>query len=95
MCLRGVCLGQIAHSLLWITTLTLISAIPSLPWSYYYTFVLEEKHGFNKSTRKLWVLDTLKTYVLMAAFGLPILAAFFKIIEWSGKSFVPFLMVFM
>ena len=22
--------------------------ITALPWSYYYTFVLEEKHGFNK-----------------------------------------------
>lgn len=24
------------------------STITSLPWSLYYTFVLEEKHGFNK-----------------------------------------------
>lgn len=80
---------------MWITILSLASALPSIPWSYYSTFVLEEKHGFNKSTRKLWIMDQLKTYALLAALGLPFLAGFLWIIEWAGKSFVPFLMVFL
>ncbi|OXG22415.1 STE24 endopeptidase [Cryptococcus neoformans Tu259-1] len=85
----------IVRSLAWITILTLSIAIPGLPWSYYQTFVLEEKHGFNKSTRALWVTDTLKSYVLVALLGLPVLAGFLKIIELSGKSFVPWLMLFL
>ncbi|AAW42768.1 hypothetical protein CNBD1440 [Cryptococcus deneoformans B-3501A] len=85
----------IVRSLVWITILTLSTAIPGLPWSYYQTFVLEEKHGFNKSTRTLWVMDTLKSYLLFALLGLPVLAGFLKIIELSGKSFVPWLMLFL
>ncbi len=88
-------LGQITHSLIWITTLTIISTIPSLPWNWYYTFVLEEKHGFNKSTVKLWISDQIKTMGLLAVIGLPLLAAFLRIIEWAGRSFVPWLMLFL
>lgn len=75
--------------------LTVVSAAPSLPWSYYYHFVLEERYGFNKQTVRLWAMDQIKSYALGAAIGLPILAAFLKVIEWAGKGFVPFLMLFM
>ncbi|WWC67541.1 uncharacterized protein I206_101450 [Kwoniella pini CBS 10737] len=85
----------ITHSLTWMTVLTLISSIPGLPWSYFQTFVLEQKHGFNKSTVKLWITDTIKTYALAAVIGLPVLAGFLKVIEWAGKGFVPWLMVFL
>lgn len=86
---------QITHSLLWITATALISAIPGLFWSYYYTFVIEERHGFNKTTRKLWIMDNIKAYILTAVIGLPFLAGFLKIIELAGKNFVPWLMLFM
>lgn len=80
---------------MWIVALTGISALPSLPWSYYYHFVLEEKYGFNKQTVRLWAMDQIKGYALGAIIGLPILAGFLKVIEWAGKGFVPFLMLFM
>lgn len=93
---RGPCLIlQITHSLMWMVALTAVSALPSLPWSYYYHFVLEEKYGFNKQTVRLWAMDQVKGYALGAIIGLPILAGFLKVIEWAGKGFVPFLMVFM
>ncbi|ORX33273.1 metalloendopeptidase [Kockovaella imperatae] len=85
----------IVHSMMWISTLVVFSTIPSIPWNYYYTFVLEEKHGFNKSTLKLWIMDQIKSTVLLAAIGLPILAAFLKIIELAGRRFVPWLMLFL
>jgi STE24 endopeptidase len=77
------------------TLVTIISTIPSIPWNYYYTFVLEEKHGFNKSTKGLWVADQVKTLGLIGILGLPILAGFLRVIEWAGRSFVPWLMLFM
>lgn len=86
---------MITHSILWMVTLTVISSVPSLPWDYYYTFVLEERHGFNKSTVRLWISDQLKTWALLAIIGLPLLAAFLRIIEWAGRSFVPWLMLFL
>lgn len=80
---------------MWISSIVLTSSIPGLAWQYYYTFVIEEKHGFNKTTRKLWVMDNIKTYALTMILGLPFLAGFLKIIELAGKNFVPWLMLFM
>jgi hypothetical protein len=40
---------------------TVLTSVKELPWSYYYTFVLEEKHGFNKQTRALFVFDLIKS----------------------------------
>lgn len=40
-----------------------------LPFSYYSTFVIEEKFWFNKMTKKLFFLDMIKTLVLSAIIG--------------------------
>lgn len=37
-----------------------IQFLVEIPFSYYNTFVVEEKFGFNKSTLKLWILDHIK-----------------------------------
>ena len=47
--------------------------IANLPVSYYSTFVIEEKFGFNKTTKKLFVMDTIKQLMLSVALGLPII----------------------
>jgi len=43
---------------------TLMSLV-SVPFSYYDTFVIEERFGFNKATRALFVRDTLVNLLLM------------------------------
>jgi STE24 endopeptidase len=63
-----------------------ISTVPSLPLSLYQTFVLEEKHGFNKTTVGLFFADLVKSWVLGIAFGGPLLAGFLKIVKWAGDS---------
>jgi STE24 endopeptidase len=45
----------------------------NLPVSYYSTFVIEEKFGFNKTTKKLFVMDSIKQLLLSVALGLPII----------------------
>ena len=47
--------------------------IANLPVSYFSTFVIEEKFGFNKTTKKLFVMDTIKQLLLSVALGLPII----------------------
>jgi STE24 endopeptidase len=54
--------------------LILVSMIGNLPISYYSTFVIEEKFGFNKTTKKLFVMDTIKQLLLSIALGLPVIA---------------------
>ena len=51
-----------------------IQSIVSLPISYYSTFYIEEKFGFNKSTKALFFLDYLKGLLLSVVIGAPILA---------------------
>ena len=54
--------------------LIVVSMIGTLPVSYYSTFVIEEKFGFNKTTKKLFVMDTIKQLLLSVALGLPVIA---------------------
>jgi STE24 endopeptidase len=56
--------------------------ITNLPVSYYSTFVIEEKFGFNKTTKKLFVMDTIKQIVLSIALGLPVI----YLIAWIYQS---------
>jgi STE24 endopeptidase len=86
--------GEISHTLIFFFTFNLINTVMSLPTSYYGTFVLEEKFGFNKSTIKLWLTDMLKSQALMVALGTPLLSAFLKIIQSTGTQFFYYLWVF-
>lgn len=54
--------------------LILLSQLIGLPFSIYDTFVLEEKYGFNKTTPKTFVLDTLKGLLLTVLLGAPVFA---------------------
>jgi len=56
--------------------------IANLPVSYYSTFVIEEKFGFNKTTKKLFVMDTIKQMLLSIALGLPVI----YLIAWIYQS---------
>lgn len=50
------------------------NTIISLPFDYYGTFVIEEKFGFNKATKKIFWLDQLKGLLIAAIVGGGILA---------------------
>jgi STE24 endopeptidase len=63
------------------------SDVITTPFSYYATFVIEEKFGFNKSSKKLFVLDKLKGWLMMALLGGTILALFIWFFDWAGSNF--------
>lgn len=72
-----------------------VSSMSSMPLSLYSTFVLEEKHGFNKTTPATFVADLLKGWALGFAIGAPFLWVFITIFTWAGHHFVPWLLGFM
>lgn len=86
--------GEISHTLAFVFTFNVISTVLSLPTSYYSTFVVEEKFGFNKQTLKLWVTDMLKGQLLGIVLGTPIISAILKIVQKTGTSFFYYLWVF-
>lgn len=47
----------------------LIQFVIGLPFSYYQTFVIETKYGFNKTTKGLFVKDIIKNVILTIIFG--------------------------
>lgn len=79
--------GEIAHSLVFAFTYSFAETLLGLPFSYYYHFVLEESFGFNKQTLSLWLADLAKGQALSLAFGIPLGAAFLKIIQVTGEQF--------
>lgn len=59
----------------------------SIPFSYYQTFVIEDKFGFNNSTVKLFVADTIKSLLLGAVIGGGLLWLLGFLIDYMGSSF--------
>jgi len=69
-----------------IFTLALISSILDMPFSLYQTFVVEERFGFNKTTLTTWLVDLLKTTMLVVILGLPLLAAILWLMNQAGDN---------
>lgn len=59
----------------------------SLPFSYYKTFVIEEKFGFNKTTKKTFWLDKLKGWLMTIILGGGILALIIWFYQLTGSDF--------
>ena len=66
--------------------LSAVGALADLPFEYYDTMGIEEKYGFNRSTKKTFWLDQLKglliSLVLMAAIGSLLLGAHTWLGDW-------------
>lgn len=63
------------------------SDILGTPFSYYNTFVIEEKYGFNKTTRKTFIFDKIKGWFMAAAIGGGLLAVIIWFYESTGANF--------
>lgn len=59
----------------------------NLPFSYYSTFVIEERFGFNKTTKKTFFLDMIKGALLGSILGGGLLAAIIWFYQLSGELF--------
>lgn len=86
--------GEISQTLVFIFAFNMITTVLALPISYYSTFVLEERFGFNKQTVKLWVTDLLKGQMLGVVLGAPIISAVLKIVQKTGNGFFYYLWLF-
>ncbi|MDD3876417.1 MAG: M48 family metallopeptidase [Bacteroidales bacterium] len=71
---RSLTENPILMALLFFGTLSMASNIISIPFSWYITFVIEERYGFNKTTQKTFFLDILKSWILSAIIGVPLIA---------------------
>ena len=70
----GYTASPILQGLLGISLLYVGSTLLSMPFSWYDTFKIEAKYGFNKTTPGVFIADMVKGLVLGAVIGLPVLA---------------------
>jgi STE24 endopeptidase len=72
--------GQIAL----VAAVVAITSAIDLPFDYYRQFVVEERFGFNRMTKRIFFADLLKGILLGAAFGLPLLAVVLWLMNQAG-----------
>ena len=63
------------------------SDIINIPFSYYQTFVIEERFGFNKTTISTFFLDKLKQWAMTIIVGGGILSLVIWFFQWAGTNF--------
>lgn len=84
---RGISDNSIIMALVFFASIMIGSDIITTPFAYYKTFVIEEKFGFNKTTKTTFLLDKLKGYIMMAIIGGGITALIIWFFEWAGTDF--------
>ncbi|RKP05191.1 hypothetical protein THASP1DRAFT_20097, partial [Thamnocephalis sphaerospora] len=72
-----------------------ITAMMSLPFSLYHTFVIEERHGFNKQTIGMFFVGFVKAQVLSSVIILSLIVVMLSIIRLTGDSFYYYVWTFM
>jgi STE24 endopeptidase len=72
--------GQIAL----IVAVIAITGVIDLPFDYYRQFVIEQRFGFNRMSKRIFFLDRIKGTLLGAAFGLPLLFVVLWLMKQAG-----------
>lgn len=86
--------NEIYISCIFMIILNSINLFKELPFKIYATFVLEEKHGFNKQTPLFFVKDQIKGFVVGQLISIPISCAVIYIVQRGGDYFFVWLWLF-
>ncbi|XP_033215212.1 CAAX prenyl protease 1 homolog [Belonocnema kinseyi] len=86
--------NEILNSCTCMLLTSIISFFIELPLDAYSTFVVEQKHGFNKQTPSFFIKDKLKQIAIMQVISLPIMSGIMWIIKNGGDHFVWYLWIF-
>jgi len=86
-CLAGALSGIsfIPAGLLFFAVPVILSALASLPFGYYHSFIIEEKYGFNTQTVKIWITDLVKSLLLTCMLGGILLSSLLIIVSYTGR----------
>ncbi|KAJ1608181.1 hypothetical protein OJ253_2026 [Cryptosporidium canis] len=85
--------NEYVSSLLFCGVMALLDYPISLAFDVYYTFVLEEKYGFNNSTWKIFIMDQIKSGLLVGILGTILLTVMIYIANNTGKYFYVYIAI--
>ncbi len=80
----GVTGNVYANGIAFIAALAVVTGVLGLPFDVYRTFVIEARHGFNKTTLGTYVTDAVKGWLLAIVIGGPLLLATLWLMERMG-----------
>jgi STE24 endopeptidase len=83
--IRGWQLHPVLAGLAYIGILLFVKMLLGIPFSIYLTFVIEERFGFNKTTRGTFIADLLKGLALTVVLGGPFLAGMLAFFQYAGE----------
>ncbi|CAG0917313.1 unnamed protein product [Notodromas monacha] len=83
--------GEIGQSIVCLLLMSVFSRLIDLPFSIYKTFVLEERHGFNRQTPWFFAKDKLKAFIVDLVITVPITVGVLYIIHAGGELFFVYL----
>ena len=84
---RSYSSNEISITLIFFGIIMIGSDIINTPFAYYKNFVIEEKYGFNKSSKRLFIIDKLKGWLLSAIIGGGVLAIILWFYQKTGDLF--------
>jgi STE24 endopeptidase len=79
-------LPAVLQGLLYFGALLSGMALLGVPFSLYSTFVIEQRHGFNRTTPRLWLFDAIKGAAIAVLLGAPLLSATLWLFHTAGNT---------
>lgn len=74
------------HGMILILSTVALLSLVEIPFSYYRTFVIEQKFGFNKMTPGMFFADLVKQYTLGLFLSVPLLFSVLWLMERAGEN---------
>jgi STE24 endopeptidase len=84
---RSFSSNPVIIALIFFGMIGLASDLINIPFSYYDTFVIEKKYGFNTMTVRTFITDHIKSWMLALIIGVPVLGLITWFYYKTGKNF--------
>mgnify|MGYP001218906757 FL=1 len=84
---RSMSSNLVIIALIFFIIIGLASEIINIPFSWYDTFVIEKKYGFNTMTTRTFITDMIKSWFIALIIGVPVLAVLTWFYYKAGASF--------
>lgn len=78
--------GKVVHALVFFAGFSILSSLLSIPLSLYSTFVIEEKHGFNRQTWRGFLSDLVKGALLGSILGGLLISGLVWVMDRLGET---------
>jgi STE24 endopeptidase len=84
---RTISMNAVIISLVFFGIIGFVSDLINIPFSFYDTFIIEKKYGFNTMTLRTFITDHIKSWFIALLVGIPVLGLITWFYYKTGKNF--------